>query len=364
MLRSCRHRPRQRAIQYSVMLRSAHIAYHEALRLLDCPLARAMTPYRGIIAAMALAWLALTLPASAQPFPSRTITIVVGYAPGGTGDFIARVIGNKLAEKFGRTVVVENRAGASGLIAAQGVANAAPDGYTILAGQTPEIAINPTFLNSSLDPARDLKPIALGGVVPLALVVPKDAPYDTITGLLDAAHSAKGLLFASAGTGTPGHFAGEVLKRESKGNMVHVPYKGAAPALADLLGSHVDFYFPGTPAALPYVKAGQMKMLAVSTAQRTMSAPDVPTVTEAAGIKAFDFSLWGGFFAPHGTPDAVVATLNGAINEALALPDIRQKMADAGAEIIPMSVAQFTAFMQAESDKYARIIRETGIKPE
>ena len=325
---------------------------------------RALTLGRGIIAAVALAWLALPFPASAQSYPSRTITIVVGYAPGGTGDFIARVIGNKLSEKFGRTVVVENRAGASGLIAAQGVVNAAPDGYTILAGQTPEIAINPTFLNSGFDPARDLKPIALGGIVPLALVVPKDAPYDTIKGLLDASHSAKGLLFASAGTGTPGHFAGEVLKRESRGNMTHVPYKGAAPALADLLGSHVDFYFPGTPAALPYVKAGQMKMLAVSTVRRTATAPDVPTVVEATSIKDFDFSLWGGFFAPRRTPDDVVATLNAAINEALALPDIKQKMADAGADIVPMSVAQFTAFMQAESEKYARIIRETGIKPE
>ena len=315
-------------------------------------------------AALAVFGLLLALPAAAQTYPSRTITIVVGYAPGGTGDFIARVIGNKLSEKFGRTVVVENRAGASGLIAAQGVANATPDGYTLLAGQTPEIAINPTFLHNGFDPARDLVPIALGGVVPLALVVPKDAPYATIAGLFEASHSAKGLLFASAGTGTPGHFAGEVLKRESKGNMTHVPYKGAAPALADLLGSHVDFYFPGTPAALPFVKSGQMKILAVSTLRRTASAPDVPTVTEATGIKDFDFSLWGGFFAPHGTPKDVVATLNTAINEALALPDIKTKMAEAGADIIPMSVDQFNAFMTAESNKYTRIIRETGIKPE
>jgi tripartite-type tricarboxylate transporter receptor subunit TctC len=320
--------------------------------------------HRSAIGIASLAALAATLPAAAQTFPSRNITIVVGYAPGGTGDFIARLVGNKLAEKLGRTVVVENRAGASGLIAAQFVANAAPDGHTILAGQTPEIAINPHWLKTALDPARDLKPIALGGVVPLALVVPKDAPYGTVRELLAASHTPKGLLFASAGTGTPGHFAGEVLKLESKGNMTHVPYKGASPALADLLGSHVDFYFPGTPAALPYVKAGQMKMLAVSTARRTASAPDVPTVMEAAGIADFDFSLWGGFFAPRATPPDVVATLNSAINEALALPDIKAKMADAGADIIPMSVDQFTAFMKAESDKYIRIVAQTGIKPE
>lgn len=326
---------------------------------------RAMMRYRKVITAAALAAAALTaLPAAAQTFPSRTITIVVGYAPGGTGDFVARLVGNKLGEKFGRTVVVENRAGASGFIAAQSVARATPDGYTILAGQTPEIAINPHWLKESFEPARDLAPVALGGVVPLALVVPKDSPYSTLQGLLDGSHSAKGLLFASAGTGTPGHFAGEVLKRATHGNMTHVPYKGAGPALADLLGSHVDFYFPGTPAALPFVKSGQMKMLAISSPQRSTSAPDVPTVTEAAGIKDFDFSLWVGFFAPHGTPSAIVAALNASINEVLALPDVKAKMTEAGADIIPMSVDQFAAFMQGESDKYRRIIQETGIKPE
>jgi tripartite-type tricarboxylate transporter receptor subunit TctC len=304
------------------------------------------------------------LPAAAQTFPSRNITIVVGYAPGGTGDFIARIVGSKLGEKFGRTVVIENRAGASGLIAAQFVVNSAPDGYTILAGQTPEIAINPHFLKTNLDVARDLAPIALGGVVPLALVVPNDAPYATVPDMLHAAQSPKGLLFASAGTGTPGHFAGEVLRLASHGNMTHVPYKGAGPALADLLGSHVDFYFPGFPAALPFVKNNQMKMLAVSTAQRAAAAPDVPTVSEAAGIKDFDFSLWGGFFAPHGTPPAIVAQLNAAINEVLALPDVKTKMAAAGTDIIPMSVDQFAAFIRREGEKYMRVTKDAGIKPE
>ena len=307
---------------------------------------------------------ALALPASAQTYPTRNITIVVGYAPGGTGDFIARIVGNKLAEKFNRTVVVENRAGASGLIAAQFVVNAAPDGYTILAGQTPEIAINPYFLKTRLDVERDLMPIALGGVVPLALVVPKDAPYSTVPEMFKTAQSAKGLLFASAGTGTPGHFAGELLKLASHGNMTHVPYKGAGPALADLLGSHVDFYFPGFPAALPFVKNKQMKMLAVSTAQRAAGAPDVPTVEEAAGIKDFDFSLWGGFFAPRGTPKEIVSQLNTAINEVLGLPDIKTKMADAGTDIIPMSVDQFAAFIKRESGKSQHIVEQTGIKPE
>ena len=319
---------------------------------------------RTVAAAVISAALAAALPAAAQPYPARTITLVVGYAPGGTGDFIARLVGAKLSEKFGRPVVVENRAGASGLIAAKYVAKAAPDGYTILVGQTPEIAINPTFLNSGLDVGRELAPVALGGVVALALVVPKSAAYSTMADMLKAAQGPKGLLFASAGTGTPGHFAGELLKLASHGNMTHVPYKGAGPALADLLGSHVDFYFSGFPAALPFVKAGQMKMLAVSTTHRASTAPTVPTVAEAANIKDFDFSLWAGFFAPHGTPPDVVATLNQAINDALALPDIKKKMDDAGADIVPMSVDQFAGFIKAESDKYARVVKAAGIKPE
>jgi len=331
------------------------------MKKLTFPIRYSLLAIRCAIVAMALG---LPLPASAQTYPSRNITIVVGYAPGGTGDFIARIVGNKLAEKFNRTVVVENRTGASGLIGAQFVVKAAPDGYTILAGQTPEIAINPYFLKSSLDVERDLVPIALGGVVPLALVVPKEAPYATLPDMLKAAQSAKGLLFASAGTGTPGHFAGELLKLASHGNMTHVPYKGAGPALADLLGSHVDFYFPGFPAALPFVKNKQMKMLAVSTAQRAAGAPDVPTVAEAAGIKDFDFSLWGGFFAPRGTPKEIVSELNAAINEVLALPDIKTKMADSGTDIIPMSVDQFAGFIKRESGKYQRIVEQTGIKPE
>ena len=331
------------------------------MKKLAFPIRYSLLAIRCAIVAMALG---LPLPASAQTYPSRNITIVVGYAPGGTGDFIARIVGNKLAEKFNRTVVVENRTGASGLIGAQFVVKAAPDGYTILAGQTPEIAINPYFLKTSLDVERDLVPIALGGVVPLALVVPKDAPYSTLPDMLKAAQTSKGLLFASAGTGTPGHFAGELLKLASHGNMTHVPYKGAGPALADLLGSHVDFYFPGFPAALPFVKNKQMKMLAASTAQRAAGAPDVPTVAEAAGIKDFDFSLWGGFFAPHGTPKEIVSELNVAINEVLTLPDIKTKMADSGTDIIPMSVDQFAGFIKRESGKYQRIVEQTGIKPE
>ncbi len=322
--------------------------------------------HRFVIAAAALAAGMLGAGAPAQPFPSRTISLVVGYAPGGTGDFVARLLSVRLAAAFGQSVVVENRAGASGAIAAQSVATAAPDGHTLLVGQTPEIAINPHWLKGlGFDVEKDLQPIALTGVVPLALVVPAKAPYATVAGMVEAARaSPNGLLFASAGTGTPGHFAGEILRLKTNSTMTHVPYKGAGPALNDLLGSHVDLYFPGFPAAAPHVKAGTLKLLAVSSAKRSAVAPDTPTVAEATGIKDFDFTLWVGIFAPRQTPKAVVSQLNSAINDILAQPDFKEKMYEAGADVIPMSVDQFTAFMRSESDKYLSIIKETGIKPD
>src|SRR5215207_8521621 len=200
------------------------------------------------------------LPVSAQTYPSRNVHLVVAYAPGGTGDVVARLIANKLSGALGQSVVVENRAGASGAIGAQSVAGAAPDGHMLLVGQTAEIAINQHWIKGlGYDPERDLLPIALASVVPLALVVPWAAPYATLADMLNAARSGgRGLSFASAGLGTPGHFAGEALKLKTKSNLTHVPYKGAGPALNDLVGA-VDLYFSGFPAAMPHVKAASLK---------------------------------------------------------------------------------------------------------
>ena len=309
---------------------------------------------------------AVATPSSTQTFPSRSIHLVVGYAPGGTGDIVARLIGAKLSGALGQSVVVENRAGASGTLAAQSVVNAAPDGHTLMAAQTPEIAINPYFLKGvAYDPLKDMQPIALAAMVPLALVVPAKAPYSTVGDMIKAWHSSdKSVPFASAGIGTPGHFAAELLKLKTKGNLVHVPYKGAGPALNDLVGGHVDFYFPGFPAAVPHVKAGTLKLLAVSSAKRSASAPDIPTVAEAAGILNFDFILWVGFFAPRGTPPEVVARLNSEINNILMQPDINSKLRDDGAEVTPISVERFTTFIKSEAEKYQQIIKDAGLKPE
>jgi tripartite-type tricarboxylate transporter receptor subunit TctC len=315
---------------------------------------------------LAASMASLATPGLAQTFPSRTIHLVVGYAPGGTGDIVARLVGAKLSIALGQTVVVENRAGASGTLAAQSVVNAEPDGHTLMAAQTPEIAINPYFLKGvAYDPVKDMQPVALAAMVPLALVVPAKAPYSTVEEMIKSWRAPdKTVPYASAGVGTPGHFAGELLKLKTKGNLVHVPYKGAGPALNDLVGGHVDFYFPGFPAAVPHMKAGTLKLLAVSSAKRSASAPAIPTVAKAAGIANFDFILWVGFFAPRATPPEIVVRLNSEINKILVQPDINAKLRDDGAEVTPISVDQFSAYMKSEVAKYQQIIRDAGLKPE
>jgi tripartite-type tricarboxylate transporter receptor subunit TctC len=305
------------------------------------------------------------LPVFAQPFPSRPVHLIVAYAPGGTGDVVARVIADKLSPALGQSVVVENRAGASGAIGATSVANAPPDGHTLLVGQTGEMVVNQYWMKGlSYDP-QAFEPVALATVVPLALTVPGKAPYATMAEMFKAMkESGKQFAFASAGTGTPGHFAGEYLSAKLLGKLTHVPYKGAGPALNDIIGGHVDMYFPGFPPVMPMMKAGTVKVLAVSSAKRSDAAPDIPTVAEATGFSDFDFTLWQGFFAPKGTPPDVIARLNSEINKILADPETRQKLVDAGANVEPMSIDAFAKFVNSEREKYERIIKVTGVKPE
>jgi tripartite-type tricarboxylate transporter receptor subunit TctC len=312
----------------------------------------------------ALLWLS-AVPASAQTYPSRTIHIIVAYSPGGTGDIVARLIAVPLGQALGQNVVVENRAGATGSIGTQAVVSSPPDGHTLLLGQTGEIVINQHWIkNLSYHAEKDLVPIALASVVPLALVVPASAPYSTMAELAKALTGKKPLTFASAGTGTPGHFAGEFLKLRTKANLTHVPYKGAGPALNDLLGGHVDMYFPGFPAATPLLKAGNVKLLAVSSAKRAGGAPNIPTVAESINDPHFDLTLWQGFFAPAGTPKPVIDRLNTEINKILASPDMQEKLKAAGADVRIGTPEQFAAFAKTEGEKYAQIIKDSGVKPE
>lgn len=318
-----------------------------------------------IAACALLALAAFPMGAQAQSYPSRPVQMVVGYAPGGLGDVVGRLLAEKLTTSLGEQVIVDNRPGASGGIAARYVANADPDGYTLLVGQTAEIAIN-KFLNPALgyDPATDLVPIAIVGDAPLGLVVQASGPFADLPSMLDAAQAnPDGLSFASAGNGTPGHLAGELLRVRTGRNLLHVPYKGAGPALTDVIGGHVDFFFSSLPAALPHVKAGSLKVLAVSSARRSGSSPDLPTVAEQ-GVADFDLSLWVGIFAPRGTPADVVARLSGEIGKILTMPEMKEKFQSQGLDVVAMSTEQSTAFVNSEIAKYERIVDQTGVKGE
>jgi len=316
---------------------------------------------RSVFAPLVVVVLALAGPSLAQDYPSHVVKFVVPYAPGGTSDIIARVIADRLSATLGQSVIVENRPGATGAIGARAVASAAPDGHTLLVGNTGEIAINPLWGKGiGYDPDKDFLPVAFTANVPLVLVVPAKAPYATMREMLEAARE-RGLSFASAGWATPGHFAGEMLKFKTKANFSHVPYNGAAPALNDLLGGHVDLFFSGFPAAMPHVKVGTLRAIAVSSGRRSAIAPDLPTVAEVAAISSFDITLWQGIFAPRGTPPAIIDRLNNEINKVIADRDVKARLETAGAVVTPMSVAQFKEFVQNESAKYLRVIKNTGV---
>jgi tripartite-type tricarboxylate transporter receptor subunit TctC len=308
---------------------------------------------------------AAALPAWSQAYPNRPIRLIVSFPPGGTGDILGRIIANQLGIELGQSIAVENRSGAGGTIGARDVVSAPPDGYTLTVGQTPEIAINPYFMKDvGYDPLKDLQPIALAGVVPLALVVPPQSPFSSAAQWVAALRANKPLTFASAGIGTPGHLGGELLKLKLDAKLVHVPYKGAGPALNDVAGGQVDFYFPGYPGAVPLMQSGRIKMLGVSTAKRVPSAPDMPTVAEVTGLANFDFTLWAGFFGPHGLPSDITKRLNEAINKVILEPDIRSKLEANGADVSALSIDQFSAFVRADVDRYKEIIKDGDLKPE
>jgi tripartite-type tricarboxylate transporter receptor subunit TctC len=317
-------------------------------------------------AAMIAAGLTLaTLPAWAQSYPSRPIRLIVSYPPGGTGDIIGRIVANQLSIELGQSIAVENRSGAGGTIGARDVVNAEPDGYMLTVGQTPEIAVNPYFMKDvGYDPLKDLQPIALTGVVPLALVVPANSPYSTAAQWVAALRTGEALTFASAGIGTPGHLAGELLKLKLDNKLIHVPYKGAGPALNDVVGGQVDFYFPGYPGAVPLVQSGRVKMLAVSTVKRSPLAPEIPTVAEATGIANFDITLWAGFFGPRALPKDIATRLNAAINKVILEPEVKARLEETGAVISALSIDQFGDFVRTEIDRNKEIIKAADLKPE
>lgn len=298
--------------------------------------------------------------AQAQTYPVNPIRIVVGYSQGGSGDIVVKAISDSLGALLGQKVIVDNRQGESGAVGARLVAHAAPDGYTLLAGQTTEIVINRVLASElGYNPDNDLVPVALLASMPLALIVRADAPYTSVKQLIEAANaSRRGLLFASPGPGTPGHLAGELLRKNTKALMAHVPFEGGRAALDAVIQNRVDFHFQALPTAMPEIKAGKVKVLAVSSAQRSYALPNTPTVAEALNLPAFNVTLWAGVFAPRNTPPGIVSRLNQTLNAILQQPEIKDSLSRSGAEVRTLLPAEFATFVRAETTKYDVLIKE------
>ena len=312
-----------------------------------------------------VAWLGLFASgvALAQAYPSKPVTLVVAYAPGGLGDALARTIAERLTVSLKQPVLVENKPGATGSIATKFVAKANPDGYTLLLGQTGEIAINTAVMKDpGYDPVKDLRAVALVGDSPLVLVAPPNTPFSTVREIAQFAGKGSFTSYASSGTATPGHLAAEAMIGALKVQLTHVPYKGAGPALTDVLGGHVSFFYSSAGATFGHIKAGKLKAIAVTSGTRMAALPNTPTVAES--IPGFQFGLWGGVFAPAGTPNDVVVQLNREINKALAEPATKQKIEDLGAIVRPVSPDEFADFVKRETVKFAGLVKQIGIKPE
>jgi tripartite-type tricarboxylate transporter receptor subunit TctC len=301
---------------------------------------------------------------AAQTFPSRGITIVIPATPGGAIDLTARVMGPKLTDAWGKPVVVENKAGATGIIGTEFIAKAAPDGYTLVLVASSH-AINPSmFKKLPYDTVKSFEPVMLTHVLPLMLVVHPSLPVKNVQELIAYGKANPGKLsFASSGPGGAPHMSGELFKSMAGIDMLHVPYKGSTAAHADLLSGRTSLMFDTVTAINPHVKSGAVRALAVTTAKRSAAAPDVPTMTEAE-LKGYETSTWGGILAPAGTPKDVVDKLNAEMNKALAAPDVRQRMLDAGIEPAGGTPQQFAAFIQSEMVKWGKVAKTAGIQPE
>ena len=313
--------------------------------------------------ALAIFALAGTVQAQANDYPAKPIRLVVPAAPGGGADFLARIVGVKLGELVGQSVVVENRAGASGTIAADGTAKSAGDGYTVLMGQSTSIVIAPQ-LNPKLpyDTLRDLKPVTLVAEVPNVMVVHPSVPANTVKDLIALAKAKPDMLnFGSSGNGAPSHLAGEMFKSATGTRLVHVPYKGAGPAVNALLAGEIQVMFAPIVAVLPQVKAGRLRALGVTSGKRSAAAPDLPTLAES-GLTGYEISSWFGLFVPASTPAAVVDKLFKETNRVLKSPDVLERFAKEGAEPVGSTPADFNNYVRAEFVKYSKVIKDNGIK--
>ena len=300
-------------------------------------------------------------PALAQgTWPSKPLRMVVPYSAGGGADNAARILAQRLSSTLGTQVVVDNRPGASGMIGAQAVAKADPDGYTVLYDSS-TFAVNPSLRKMSFDPAKDLMPISLVVTVPNILVVPAKSPDANFKAFLERARSHPGqVAFASYGAGSPAHLAGELLNREARVSMLHVPYKGGAPALADVIGGQVDAYFANAGSGLGYVQSGQVRALAVTSRERMALLPQVPTVAES-GFPDFEVLEWNGVFLPAGTPQPIADRLAAEVQAAVKDPETRARLVKLGADPVGGTPAAFATFLSGQTQRWAKLIQANKI---
>jgi tripartite-type tricarboxylate transporter receptor subunit TctC len=309
--------------------------------------------------------LAAALPVHAQDtWPSKPVKIVVPFAPGGTSDILARTLAEKLQGSLKQTIVIENKAGAGGVIGADSVAKSAPDGYTFLLGTIASHAINPVLQPKiPYDAVKDFAPVMLLGSISNVLLVGADQPYKNVADLIAAAKSKPGTIaFGSAGTGSSQHMSGEAFKLLTGAELTHVPYRGSAPAIQDLIGGQIPASFETATVALPHIQSGKVRALAVTSSTRSRVLPDTPTLQEA-GVAGFDVASWQAFYAPAGTPPAIVQRMNQELATIIATPEIKARMEGLGLEYQPNSPEQFAEFGRKELVKWAKIVKDGNVKP-
>ena len=321
-----------------------------------------------LLALIAVFALAFAPAAFAQGYPNKPVRIVVPFPAGGTTDILARAMSQKLSEALGQSFVVDNRPGAGGNIGSDHVAKSAPDGYTLLMGTVGTHAINPgLYPKMPYDHVKDFVPIVLVAGVPNVLVVNPGVPAKTVQELLALIRGKPGSInFASSGSGTSIHLSGELFKSLTGAQMTHVPYKGSAPAVTDLIGGQVQIMFDNLPSALPHIKAGKLRALAVTSSKRAPVLPDLPTIAESGvpALAPFEASSWFGLLAPAGTPRDVITRVNAEVSKALQAPDMKEKLLAQGAEAVGNSPEFFAEHIRNETAKWARVVKESGAKVE
>jgi tripartite-type tricarboxylate transporter receptor subunit TctC len=326
-------------------------------------MSRSFRAFAGAALSVAFALTGLVPLASAQSFPAKPVRLVIPFPPGGSLDNVGRLLAQKIGDAWGQTIVVENRPGAGGNVGMDFVAKSPADGYTVGMGALSTHAVNPSlYARMPYDAVKDFAPISLVAITPNVLTVNASLPVDSLKDLIAYAKANPGKVnFGSGSNGSAGHLAGELFKLETKTDVQHIPFKGGAPATQALVAGDTQFMFDNLANAMAQLKAGRIKALAVTTAQRSKLAPDLPTMAEA-GMPGFDISTWFGILAPAGTPPEVIARWNSELVKALNAPDVREKMFAQGADPSPTTPAEFAAFIAKERDKYARIVKASGAK--